>query len=130
MISISQDTRKAFKSAGITLDMLGQPLKVGDRVLVKSYQSPAHDNISTIKRINKVNLVVDVEKYEFDYDAYHKWHDANPGKNWWREGKSFRVKEIIEMSRKPSDVILFNEQEKIADKAYSNLSAEYPEFYI
>jgi hypothetical protein len=128
--SIPHEVRKAFSDQGIKLDMLGQKLNVGDQILVKGYGSPVHNNIATVKKINKVNLAVDVEAHYFDYDAHRKWCSLNPGVNYWKVGVSFRKKELKTMARNPADVIKFDKQVASARAEYEALEEAYPEMFI
>ena len=51
-----------FIEAGIQVDMLGQPLKVGDTVLTNGYCNTGLNYITTIKKINKKSVVVNIHK--------------------------------------------------------------------
>ena len=130
---IPHNVRQAFSDQGIKLDMLGQQLTEGDYVLTKSYGSACHDTLATIKRINPVNLVIDIEIHGYDNDLINKWRKDNPGKYWWDEPdcERFRyVNKFKEMSRKPSDVIKFNQQATLAKAEYDSLVNAYPECFL
>lgn len=129
---IPSDVRQAFADQGIKLDMLGQPLSKNDQVLVKSYGSATHDTIANIKRVNRVNLVIDVDRREFDSEHFQTWQDANPGKYWWKaaDRNQFYKTYTQEMSRHPSDVVKFDKQAEIAKSEYSKLVDAYPECFI
>ena len=129
---IPETVRKAFSTQGIKLDMLGQPLVEGDQILVKSYNSSVHNTIASIKRINPVNLVIDVERQTFDTSYFHTWQANNPNKKWWDEYNrdQFYCKFTQEISRNPSDVIKFDKQVEIAKAEYSKLVDAYPEFFV
>ena len=129
---IPKAVRKAFSDQGIKLDMLGQPLSKGDQILVKSYGSHMPDTIANIKRINPVNLVIDVERQVFNRSYTTAWENANPGKMWWHEPNREQFYNYFkqEMSRHPSDVIKFDKQAEIAKSEYIKLVEAYPECFI
>ena len=127
---IPYDVRQAFSNQGIKLDMLGQRLSKGDYILTKSYGSPCHDTLATIKRINPVNLVIDIEKHSYDYDGVRAWQNDNPHKSWWEERERFYITTVKEMSRKPSDVIKFDQQAALAKAEYDSLVDAYPECFL
>lgn len=130
---IPYEVRQAFTEQGIKLDMLGQRLSKGDYVLTKSYGSACHDTLAKIKRVNPVNLVIDVEITGYDREAIDAWRKANPGKQWWDEANHDRFRyhnQFKEMSRKPSDVIKFDQQAAIAKAEYDSLVEAYPECFL
>jgi len=129
---IPKAVRKAFSDQGIKLDMLGQPLSKGDQILVKSYGSHMPDTIANIKRINPVNLVIDVKRKSFDASYHIAWAANNPNKRWWDEDDrdKFYKTYTKEMSRHPSDVIKFDKQAEIAKAEYIKLVEAYPECFI
>lgn len=42
------------------LDLLGRPIKVGDRVLTKAYGSPCMDCFATVVSVNRKSISIDV----------------------------------------------------------------------
>lgn len=129
---IPDNVRQAFLDQGVKLDMLGQPLSKGDQILVKSYGSPTHNTLALIKRVNPVNLVIDVERARFNQEYCNKWREANPGKYYWKDADTtqFYTYYTQEMSRKPSDVIKFDKQAEIAKTEYAKLVDAYPECFL
>ena len=133
-LEIPHELREALNKHNIKLDMLGQKLEIGDTVLTKSYGSPAHDTIASIKRINPVNIVLDVPITGYDWNKINDWERNNPGKNWYQAPEypdHFRyINEVKEMSRKPYDLIKFNEQTAIAKREFDKIAEEYPEYFL
>lgn len=130
--TIPYQVRDSLALEGIKIDLLGQPLAKDDLVLVKGYGSMSHDVIATIKRINKVNIVVEVPKTFYNNNAIKEWRDNNPGQYWWKAENrdQFLISTTAEMSRKPHDVIKFDKQAEAAKTAYNKLQNDYPEYYI
>ena len=46
---------------GHQLDLLGRPIKVGDRVLTKGYGSTSMNNFATVKSVDRKSISIDVE---------------------------------------------------------------------
>ena len=55
------------------LDLLGRPIKVGDRVLTKAYGSPCMDCFATVVSVNRKSISIDVHLYKWVSDASNKW---------------------------------------------------------
>lgn len=132
-MKIDHKIHQALKINGITVDMLGQPLKVGDRVLVKGYSSPTHNLIAEIKKVNKVNLKVDVTKTQYQYSAYmdavdnYKYNGSTGKEPNWRD---YMISVTVPMNRDPYDVIKFEAQEKVAKEEFEKLMDEHPEAFV
>ena len=45
------------------LDLLGRPIKVGDRVLTKNYGSAALNHFATVLKVNAKSILVNVEMH-------------------------------------------------------------------
>lgn len=131
-MQIDNKIYEALKANDITVDMLGQPLEVGSIILVKGYGSNDHDMVGKVKRINKVNLVVDIEKRYTtwgDYDTKGSRHlpFGQPGSVY----PNYKIRtELVEMSRKPYDVIRFEAQKENADREFDQLMHKHPEAFV
>ena len=55
------------------LDLLGRPIKVGDRVLTKGYGSVAMNNFATVISINRKSISINVEAYSWTKDDTGHW---------------------------------------------------------
>lgn len=52
------------------LDLLGRPIKVGDRVLTKGYGSASMNNFATVVSVNRKSVSINVEAYSWTKDAH------------------------------------------------------------
>lgn len=92
------------------------------------------DTITTIKKINKVNLVVEVDRL---YVEYGPRNDTPKSPNYYNYGhpdsyypnytRGYNPKEI---SRHPHDVIKFDKQAVQAKSDLDSLLSNYPEWSI
>ena len=96
-------------------DILGRPAKVGDTVLTKGYYSATLNTISTIKRVNKKSVTIEV--------TAHTWSkipdSSHPNGYRWGYVKT----NDKPMKRDSDSFIIINEQ-----LAYNK--ATWPEYYI
>ena len=75
---ISRRTLFKLADEGLQLDMLGQPLAVGDTVLVKGYSSNILNQFATIKSvINGNDLDVKKEEELQSYKTYKEAEEEN-----------------------------------------------------
>lgn len=79
------------------IDCLGHPIKVGDKVLTNAYYSTNMSEITTVVKINKKSVVVEIEAYAYK---------VNPDTNKW-EGKQY---DNYRIRRHPSKVIVIGAQ--------------------
>ena len=96
-------------------DILGRPAKVGDTVLTKGYYSATLNTISTIKRVNKKSVTVEVTGY-----TWGKIPDqSHPHGYRWDYIKT----NDKPMKRDSDSFIIINEQ-------LAHNKATWPEYYI
>lgn len=113
MKPLKYELHKALKKQKITVDRFGQQLQPGDYILVKGYHSMDRDTIAEVKRINRVNLVVDIQKGHYTYTPEFKYESYTE-----------------EASRHPSDVIKINAQKEEMENTQKALYDNHPELFI
>ncbi len=92
------------------IDRIGHPIKVGDKVLTNAYHSTDMSEITTVVKINKKSVVVEIEAYIYKVD---------PDTNRWK-GKQYNNYRI---RRDPSKVIVIGAQ-------LEHNRQNYPEYMI
>lgn len=85
----------------MVLDILKRPVKVGDTVLVKGYYSALLDTVTTVMKINKDTISIEVKAWDYSNQQYFQ-------KLMKRDSNSF---------------VIINEQ-------LAHNRATYPEHYI
>ena len=66
-------------SQNFQLDLLGRPIKVGDRVLTKAYGSPSMDCFATVVSVNRKSISIDVNLTKYERSASGSWHRVPAG---------------------------------------------------
>ena len=115
---------------GHQLDLLGRPIKVGDRVLTKGYGSAAMNNFATVKSVNRKSITIDVEYTHTDWgdwsprpEGYVGFWDAYPNRK--------RVTTTKPMKRVGyHSVLVVNELEPISTPLAQTFADEHPEWLI
>ena len=127
---ISRNTLSKLADEGLQLDMLGQPLAVGDTVLVKGYSSNIPNQFATIKSVNKKSISVDVEFRKWDLGQYSDRPNNHVGPwNYWPDRKY--ISGTKNMRRLGLECLKINpEQQAYAEAREQELINEYPEFFI
>jgi len=59
-------------NANIQADMTGQPIYVGDIVLLKGYGSMDKNTFAVVKKVNKKSIVVEITYQQYNYGDYVK----------------------------------------------------------
>ena len=98
------------------LDLLGRPIKVGDRVLTKSYGSAAMNNFATVVSVNRKSVSINVE--------YRDWYRDDLG-NWGRRITTKLMKRVGYHS-----VLVVNELEPISTALANDFIQTHPELAI
>lgn len=98
------------------LDLLGRPIKVGDRVLTKGYGSAAMDNFATVIAVNRKSVSINVE--------YRDWYKDDSG-NWQRRMSTKPMKRVGYHS-----VLVVNELEPISAALANDFVQTHPELAI
>ena len=127
---IKRSTLQKLVEVGIQLDMIGQPLKVGDTILTKSYGSPTLNCFATIKKINKKSILVDVNFERWDYGkpvsrppSHTGYWDYYPNRQYITGTKP--------MKRVAMDCLKISpEQQAYSNQREQELFDLYPELFI
>lgn len=98
------------------LDLLGRPIKVGDRVLTKGYGSAAMNNFATVIAVNRKSISINVE--------YRDWYKDDSG-NWQRRMSTKPMKRVGYHS-----VLVVNELEPISTALANDFVQTHPELAI
>ena len=61
-------------SQNFQLDLLGRPIKVGDRVLTKAYGSPHIDHLATVISVNRKSISIDVHLTKWERSTSGAWY--------------------------------------------------------
>lgn len=115
---------------GHQLDLLGRPIKVGDRVLTKGYGSPAMNNFATVKAVNRKSIVIDVEYTHWDWGEFVPRPDGHVG--YW-DTRPNRQRTITTKPMKRvgyHSVLVVNELEPISTSLAQTFADEHPEWLI
>lgn len=110
--------------------MLGQPLKVGDTILTKSYGSLVLNYFAEVKKVNKKSIVVELDARFYSYGEYvprpnnHSGYwNAHPNGKWVSEKKP--------MKRIAMDCLKISpDQQVYSDQREQELFNLYPELFI
>ena len=100
---------------GHQLDLLGRPIKVGDRVLTKGYGSASMNNFATVKAVNRKSISIDVE--------YRNWYHDDSG---WKSRTSIKPLKRVGYH----SVLVVNELEPISTSLAQTFADEHPEWLI
>jgi hypothetical protein len=105
-------------NAGIQVDILGNPVKVGDKVLVKGYGSVKMDIVRTVERVNKRSI----SWKELDIEMY----------GWDSENRKYNKKLVAKNIRRIAclDCIVINSQLPVSEKEKDNFVKEHPEIFL
>ena len=115
---------------GHQLDLLGRPIKVGDRVLTKGYGSPAMNNFATVKSVNRKSIVIDVEYTHTDWGEYSPRPEGTTGP-WNTYPNRKRTTTIKPMKRVGyHSVLVVNELEPISTALANDFIQTHPELAI
>lgn len=98
------------------LDLLGRPIKVGDRVLTKGYGSAAMNNFATVVSVNRKSVSINVE--------YRNWYSDDSG-NWQSRTSTKLMKRVGYHS-----VLVVNELEPISTALANDFIQTHPELAI
>lgn len=98
------------------LDLLGRPIKVGDRVLTKGYGSAAMNNFATVVSVNRKSISINVE--------YHNWYRDYSGK--WQSRTSTKLMKRVGYH----SVLVVNELEPISTALANDFIQTHPELAI
>lgn len=107
---------------GYHLDMLGQPVKVGDVLLVKGYGSKGINCKAVVKRLTPKVAIVDITYTQIYWGRYDPTTRTHPG---------FKQTTVTkEMRRAVCDTLKVNDFYDQATKAYEDFINEHPELAI
>ena len=98
------------------LDLLGRPIKVGDRVLTKGYGSAAMNNFATVVSVNRKSVSINVE--------YRSWYHDYSGK--WQSRISTKLMKRVGYH----SVLVVNELEPISIALADDFIQTHPELAI
>lgn len=100
------------------LDLLGRPIKVGDRVLTKGYGSAAMNNFATVIAVNRKSVSINVE--------FTKWIRDEVTSRWVKSPIGTKL-----MKRVGYDsVLVVNELEPISTTLANDFIQTHPELAI
>lgn len=91
-------------------DILGRPIKKGDRILTTGYGTPTMNTVTTVDKVAKVNIYTYISRPDWYYDEQRHCWVRLPNK----------PKRI---SRRPDQVVVITDQ-------YAINHEQYPECYI
>lgn len=97
------------------LDLLGRPIKVGDRVLTKGYGSAAMNNFATVVSVNRKSISINVE--------YRDWYHDDSG---WKFRTSTKLMKRVGYH----SVLVVNELEPISTALADDFIQTHPELAI
>ena len=115
---------------GHQLDLLGRPIKVGDRVLTKGYGSASMNNFATVKAVNRKSISIDVEYNRWDWGDYVPMPADHVG-FWDRYPNRKLITTVKPMKRVGyHSVLVVNELEPISTSFAQTFANEHPEWLI
>ena len=82
-------------NANIQADMTGQPIYVGDIVLLKGYGSMDKDTFAVVKKVNRKTIVIEhfITRYEYEFAERPKGHQGYW--NYHPNSKSINIKKLL-----------------------------------
>lgn len=98
------------------LDLLGRPIKVGDRVLTKNYGSGSLNHFATVLKVNAKSILVNVEYRTYIRDDTGYWQTRITAKPMKRVGYT--------------DCLVVNELEPISTALADDFRNLHPELAI
>lgn len=98
------------------LDLLGRPIKVGDRVLTKGFNSASMNNFATVVSVNRKSVSINVE--------YRDWYRDNS--NTWKSRMSTKLMKRVGYH----SVLVVNELEPISTALADEFVQLHPELAI
>ncbi len=104
-------------SNNFQLDLLGRPIKVGDRVLTKNYGQAALNHFATVLKVNSKSILVNVEAR-----TYHR----DPATNHWQTRISTKPMKRVGYT----DCLVVNELEPISTALADDFRNLHPELAI
>lgn len=104
-------------SQNFQLDLLGRPIKVGDRVLTKAYGSPSMDCFATVVSVNRKSISIEVSLY--------RWKRLDDG-SWARVFDSTKLMKRVGYT----SVLVVNELEPISTALADAFIQDHPELAI
>ena len=104
-------------SQNFQLDLLGRPIKVGDRVLTEAYGSPCMDCFATVVSVNRKSISIDVNLY--------RWKRLDDG-SWSRVIDGTKRMNRIGFT----SVLVVNELEPISTALADAFIQDHPELAI
>jgi dTDP-4-amino-4,6-dideoxygalactose transaminase len=99
------------------LDLLGRPIKVGDRVLTKNFGSAALNHFATVLKVNAKSILVNVE--------HHTWQMDPNTTSWQRKISTKPMKRVGY-----TDCLVVNELESISTALADDFCNLHPELAI
>lgn len=127
---ISKSILHKLSEAGVQVDMLGQPIKVGDMVLTKGYYSSMLNHFGVVKRVNKKSISVDVTYSNWEHGTYNPRPNGHVG--YWNTYPDAKYVEGTKaMKRISYECLLVSpEQQALAEARERELIGQYPELFI
>ena len=122
-----------FIEAGIQVDMLGQPLKVGDTVLTNGYCDIGLNYVTTIKKVNKKSVVIDIHKRYTIWGRYKPYPSTRipNGAIWNCYPDKRTIDEVLPMRRCGTKMLKIPQNFAITSKqAFTDLQQNHPELLI
>ncbi len=115
---------------GHQLDLLGRPIKVGDRVLTKGYGSPAMNNFATVKAVNRKSISIDVEYAHWDHGEFSPRPANHTG--YWNSYPNRKLTTTVKPMKRVGyhSVLVVNELEPISTSLAQTFADEHPEWLI
>jgi len=102
------------------LDILGRPVSVGQKIMVKGYYSMSLDKFATVTKINPKSITVEFYTKVWEVKPEYGWDNRTNKYSLLKPGKS--KLELISMTRQPEECLLvpddFADQAKETSKAY------------
>lgn len=115
---------------GHQLDLLGRPIKVGDRVLTKGYGSTSMNNFATVKSVNRKSISIDVEYTHWDWGEFVPRPEGTTG--MWNTYPNRKLITTIKPMKRVgyTSVLVVNELEPISTSLAQTFANEHPEWLI
>ena len=115
---------------GHQLDLLGRPIKVGDRVLTKGYGSTSMNNFATVKSVNRKSISIDVEYTHWDLGEFVPRPEGTTGP--WNTYPNRRLITTIKLMKRVgyTSVLVVNELEPISTALADAFIQDHPELAI
>ncbi len=104
------------------LDLLGRPVNVGDKVLVKGYGSMCNDTVADVLRVNKSSISINLQKPVLDWGEYDPVTRHYPNRKITYETKR--------MTRDARQCIVVNELLPISEAKAEQFVLDFPEYFI